>query len=128
MSDHEEEEEGALNGSVPAPSAASACGAASGPAVAAGKKPALSRNTNFDDVVKADKERRDLAKQEAVRKKEKDKEDRCVFTLSTTFLNATLMDIIILPLDVLASNPEMGHLSMLGSAEQNRHEKQNSQI
>ncbi|XP_065345471.1 coiled-coil domain-containing protein 43 [Cloeon dipterum] len=56
--------------------------ALSGPAAVAEKtankssKANIEKNTNFEDVVRADKEKRERAKQEAMQKKEKDKEDR----------------------------------------------------
>lgn len=92
MSDQEEEaDEDAPNGVVPVAAASSNVGSAaaaksqaSGSAVP--RSGGLTRNTNFDDVVRADKERRDKAKQDAQRKKEKDKEDRYIifFLLSSS--------------------------------------------
>lgn len=41
----------------------------------------LVKNTNAADVAAAARERREQARQDAQRKKEKDKEDRCVYIL-----------------------------------------------
>lgn len=71
MSDHEEEEEDCASAAA-AGGGAAAVGVSTAPRNGAG----LARNTNFDDVVRADKERREQAKQDAKGKKDKDKEDR----------------------------------------------------
>jgi len=57
--------------------------AASAGPVAASKN--LEKNTNVDVVVQADKERREKARQDAINKKEKDKEDRYIFPNNIKF-------------------------------------------
>ncbi|KAF4529527.1 hypothetical protein B566_EDAN015185 [Ephemera danica] len=78
MSDQEDEQDDeAVNGSAgPAALSGAAAAAKPLPATGAAPKSGLTRNTNFDDVVRADRDRREKAKQDAQRKKEKDKEDR----------------------------------------------------
>ncbi|XP_059479825.1 coiled-coil domain-containing protein 43 [Neocloeon triangulifer] len=66
--DEEEEEEVAVPSGLAVEKAAANKGGSKGAGI--------ERNTNFEDVQRADKDRRERAKQEAIQKKEKDKEDR----------------------------------------------------